>query len=316
MDGNDKSQFVPTIRNQQKLAYRGRIVITFYKHYHCDELKRLASGNVRPVTLIYIYIELASNACTGLDTVGYVPSWGQDRSTPHAETCTADESVLHKIEKRNTLKRRTGEETKPVPQIYGEECNSASTNLETDGQFQTYKMVKAAMYRSQAKRFPLPPAAGNSSTLTRKFTRVGCDHSVWCMDGTFKIVPEWYQQMFTIHHTYCEIFDNLISKATALGVVLQPQTVICDFETALIHAVQGLFPGVNIQGCYFHFCQAVLRNVAEPGLQTRYLDEAETKKKFKILMAAAFLPLSEVPAAVDLLGRNVTGSVAALFVNG
>ncbi|KRY99572.1 hypothetical protein T11_16712 [Trichinella zimbabwensis] len=153
------------------------------------------------------------------------------------------------------------------------------------------------------------------------------------MDGTFKIVPEWYQQMFTIHvfkeskliplvycltvrrdlPTYHEIFDNLILKAAALGVVLQPQTVICDFETALIPAVQASFPGVQIQSCYFHFCQAVLRKVAELGLRTRYLHKAETKKKIKILMATAFLPLSEVPAAVDLLGRNVTGSVAALY---
>ncbi|XP_003366967.1 conserved hypothetical protein [Trichinella spiralis] len=158
-------------------------------------------------------------------------------------------------------------------------------------------------------------------------------HTVWCMDATFKIVPEWYHQMFTIHvfkegkliplvycltvrkdlPSYREIFDNLILKAAALGVVLQPQTVICDFETALIPAVQASFPGVQIQGCYFHFCQAVLRKVAELELRTRYLHEAETKNKIKMLMATAFLPLPEVPAAVDLLGRNVTGLISALF---
>ncbi|XP_003381482.1 hypothetical protein Tsp_07148 [Trichinella spiralis] len=82
-------------------------------------------------------------------------------------------------------------------------------------------------------------------------------HTVWCMDGTFKIVPEWYHQMFSIH---------VFKEAAALGVVLQPQTVICDFETAFIPAVQASFPGVQIQGCYFHFCQAVLRKVAELGL--------------------------------------------------
>ncbi|KRZ65174.1 hypothetical protein T08_9524, partial [Trichinella sp. T8] len=44
-----------------------------------------------------------------------------------------------------------------------------------------------------------------------------------------------------------------------------------------------------------------------------YLHEAETKKKIKMLMETAFLPLPEVPAAVDLLGRNITGLIAALF---
>ncbi|KRY18433.1 hypothetical protein T12_15782 [Trichinella patagoniensis] len=32
-----------------------------------------------------------------------------------------------------------------------------------------------------------------------------------------------------------------------------------------------------------------------------------------MLMATAFLPLPEVPAAVDLLGRNVTGSTETLI---
>ncbi|KRZ65832.1 hypothetical protein T10_718 [Trichinella papuae] len=113
--------------------------------------------------------------------------------------------------------------------------------------------------------------------------------------------------------TYREIFDHLILKAAALGVVLQPQTVICDFETGLIPALQGTFPGVQIQGCYFHFCQAVLRKVTDLGMRTSYIHEAATKKKVKMLLATAFLPLHDVPAAVELLGRDATGSVAALF---
>ncbi|KRX31952.1 hypothetical protein T05_3128, partial [Trichinella murrelli] len=164
--------------------------------------------------------------------------------------------------------------------------------LETAGQFPTYKKVKAAMYRSRAKRFPPLPATRQQLEIPAhwRVTKSGrqflmynnvhnsvlifctdeniwelAGHTVWCMDGTFKIVPEWYHQMFSIH-----VFKE--------GVVFQPQTVICDFETALIPAVQASFPGVQIQGCYFHFCQAVLRKVAELGLRTRYLHEAETKK--------------------------------------
>ncbi|KRX52259.1 hypothetical protein T09_6919 [Trichinella sp. T9] len=38
-------------------------------------------------------------------------------------------------------------------------------------------------------------------------------------------------------------------------------TIICDFETALIPAIRGYFPNTRVQGCYFHFCQAVHRKV-------------------------------------------------------
>ncbi|KRX51856.1 hypothetical protein T09_12349 [Trichinella sp. T9] len=249
---------------------------------------------------------------------------------------------------------------KTVPQIYHEEASSASADLETAGEFPTYKSVKTAMYRKRAQKFPrLPPTRQqleippqwrmtksdrrfllynnvyNSVLIfcTEENLSVLSEHSVWSMDGTFKIVPEWYQQMFTIHvfiagklvplvycltvhkdlSTYCEIFDNLILKAAALGLVLQPQTVICDFETALIPALQGTFPGVNIQGCYFHFCQAVLRKVTDLGMRTSYIHEAATKKKVKMLLATAFLPPHDVPVAVELLGRDATGSIAALF---
>ncbi|KRZ50160.1 hypothetical protein T02_4167 [Trichinella nativa] len=104
------------------------------------------------------------------------------------------------------------------------------------------------------------------------------EHSVCSMDGTFKIVPEWYQQMFTIH-------------AAALGVVLQPQTVICDFETALIRTLLATFPGVHIQGCYFHICQAVLRKVTNLGMRNSYINEAVAKKKSKCCWQRLFCRL-------------------------
>ncbi|KRX45372.1 hypothetical protein T05_3230 [Trichinella murrelli] len=231
---------------------------------------------------------------------------------PHADDCTPDNNILYKMEKKNSLKRRAAEELKTDPQIYHEEASSASADLETAGQFPTYKSVKTAMYRKRAKKFPrLPPTRQQLKILlhwrmtksdrrfllynnvynsilifcTEENLSILSEHSVWSMDGTFKIVPEWYQQMFTIHvfiagklvplvycltvrkdlSTYREILDNFILKAAALRVVLQPQTVICDFETALIPALQGTFPGVNIQG-NIHFCQAIMRKVTELGM--------------------------------------------------
>ncbi|KRX34248.1 hypothetical protein T09_8281, partial [Trichinella sp. T9] len=90
----------------------------------------------------------------------------------------------------------------------------------------------------------------------------------WGMDGTFKIVPQWYQQLFTIHAfaaaklvpavcclctdkdigTYGFKSQAIISRAAALEVDLNPDTNICDFETALIPAIQGYFPNARVQG--------------------------------------------------------------------
>ncbi|KRX72215.1 hypothetical protein T06_4516 [Trichinella sp. T6] len=46
------------------------------------------------------------------------------------------------------------------------------------------------------------------------------------------------------------------------GVQLEPAKFVCDFETVLIPAIQGNFPNTRVQGCFFHFCQAVLQKRA------------------------------------------------------
>ncbi|KRZ06522.1 hypothetical protein T11_3218 [Trichinella zimbabwensis] len=49
----------------------------------------------------------------------------------------------------------------------------------------------------------------------------------WGMNVTFKIVLEWYQQLFTIH-------AFVAGKLFMYRVNLNPQIIICDFEIALI----------------------------------------------------------------------------------
>ena len=38
-----------------------------------------------------------------------------------------------------------------------------------------------------------------------------------------------------------------------------PQTIMVDFEMALRNSLSQVFPSAVVDGCYFHFCQAVLR---------------------------------------------------------
>ncbi|KRZ13084.1 hypothetical protein T11_12398 [Trichinella zimbabwensis] len=110
------------------------------------------------------------------------------------------------------------------------------------------------------------------------------------------------------------MFNNLMLKPAALELaVLQPQTIICDFETALIPAVQKSFLAVHIQGCLFYFGQVVLQKVTYLGIHEETERRKARKKTVKMLLATAFLPLHDVPAAVELLGRNVTGPEGALF---
>ncbi|XP_003377972.1 hypothetical protein Tsp_02167 [Trichinella spiralis] len=136
----DNLHLVLNRQNNYNLVYEGGSHVL--KHTNFDEKQWTCSRVSGCRSAVYTNLEVSTVL----------------RTAPHAETCTADDCILYKMEKRNTLKRRAGEETKPVPQIYNEECSNASTSLETAGQFPTFRSVKSAMYRSQAKRIPPLPA--------------------------------------------------------------------------------------------------------------------------------------------------------------
>ncbi|KRY31426.1 hypothetical protein T03_10473, partial [Trichinella britovi] len=102
-------------------------------------------------------------------------------------------------------------------------------------------------------------------------------------------------------------------KAAVLRVNLNPESIICDFEIALIPAIQGYFLNTRVQSSYFHFCQAVHRKVGELGLKARYRTEEQTKRKIRILLATAFLPEPQDDTGVSLLEAGTTGTLAALF---
>ncbi|KRX78777.1 hypothetical protein T06_16677 [Trichinella sp. T6] len=90
-----------------------------------------------------------------------------------------------------TLKKRTAEVTKSIPEIYDEEVAAASVEPSTAGQYPVFKQT-----------------AGNQHSLGK--------------DGTFTILPEWYQQLFTSH-------EITVGKD------------IDTYGTVLLPAIQGIF---------------------------------------------------------------------------
>ena len=89
-------------------------------------------------------------------------------------------------------------------------------------------------------------------------------NTTWHADGTFKVCPALFYQMYTIHavmncHTVSLIYMLLQKKTEATYVrpfsqikeinpLLEPQLIYMDFERASINAFQQCFPSATLKG--------------------------------------------------------------------
>jgi hypothetical protein len=91
------------------------------------------------------------------------------------------------------------------------------------------------------------------------------------VDGTFKIVPEIFYQVYIIYSIYrqhvvpvvfallcrkdAETYKRLINEILKFAPSWFPQSIMLDFEQACIKVYETSFPNVKLSGCYFHLRQ-------------------------------------------------------------
>ena len=145
------------------------------------------------------------------------------------------------------------------------------------------------------------------------------------MDGTFRSTPRPYEQIFTVHGNYRGHVIPLVHvlmeqrqvahyrrvlrdlKHTVLRITghhWSPRNVICDFEVALITAVETELPRTSIAGCYFHFCRNLWMHIQDLGLRRAYRNDDHLRKVLRQVMALGYLPRALVRMNFGLLWRS------------
>ncbi|CAK0830721.1 unnamed protein product, partial [Prorocentrum cordatum] len=134
---------------------------------------------------------------------------------------------------------------------------------------------------------------------------------VWLADGTFRMAPAPFLQVYTVHGyqngyvvpcCYILLADKkMATYKRAWEAVLQllspedPEpTLLLDYEKASYQAASAVFHEINIGGCYFHFRAAVHKRVVDLGLSNRYGGNAEFRLRVGKLCALTFLPVDSV----------------------
>lgn len=93
------------------------------------------------------------------------------------------------------------------------------------------------------------------------------------------------------------------------------QKFVMDFEIALWSAVRSLFPVAKLQGCAFHWTQAIWRKVQSLGLAVPYVKHRPTQDYVRQLMALPFLPGEHIEHTfLHLESRAPAGPVKELLL--
>lgn len=141
--------------------------------------------------------------------------------------------------------------------------------------------------------------------------------SIWLSDGTFKVVPVIFSQLYTLHGLYKGkvlplvyfLLPNKKKKVykSALNVIknniedYEPSEILIDFEPAFIKSFNKLFPSTRIKCCFFHFMQCLYRHVQECGLQNMYTNDVAFMTSIKMIASLTFVPVHDVLFAYDSL---------------
>ena len=137
----------------------------------------------------------------------------------------------------------------------------------------------------------------------------------WFCDGTFDSAPVGYQ-LYTIHTLLNEtvtiplvfcisrsktevVYKEIFSTLKENFPMLNPATIMFDYERAAINAFAQVFPNAEIKGCFFHFGQAIWRHIQTLGLEQRYQNDEEFAVIIKQFQALAFVPTVDVIPCYD-----------------
>ena len=153
---------------------------------------------------------------------------------------------------------------------------------------------------------------------------------VWYGDGIFKVCPDLFYQLYTLHaevhgqivplvysllpsksqSCYRFMWMKLNELMTQKGLVPHVEEYKSDLEFAAINTITAVFIPESISTCFFHFAQAHWRKIQSLGLMEHYIHDQEYSMLLRSFTALTFVPNDRVVEYFKILCTSVPAEYA------
>ncbi|RZF34654.1 hypothetical protein LSTR_LSTR012736 [Laodelphax striatellus] len=100
-------------------------------------------------------------------------------------------------------------------------------------------------------------------------------------------------------------YNKIIEKIREVVPDAKPKTIISDFEAGLMIALIGNFPEAEINGCWWHFCNCILKRMSKIGLAMAARNDGNVMRVIHMCMSLPLLPAVQIEATLVEI-RNYT----------
>lgn len=153
----------------------------------------------------------------------------------------------------------------------------------------------------------------------------------WQADGTFKVTPPIFAQVYSIHASrhgdlvpafYClltnkaqETYERLFRAVRQLIPNAHPTSFLVDFEISATNAIRMVFEydELTVSGCFFHLNENVRKHMQQIGLQRRYQNDPEFALLLRHIPALAFVPIQHLIEAFETLEEVIPDEMLPLL---
>lgn len=89
---------------------------------------------------------------------------------------------------------------------------------------------------------------------------------------------------------------------------MEPNSFMTDYETSLQNALKVVFPNAQCYGCWFHYCQAIRRNISKKHSKLAELIRANGQASvlYHKILSLPLLPAKSIPVTLYILKEEIS----------